>query len=155
MPVGHLNWSYLRAPWGNPAVAEFCDAVARINRAAESARGYLWRAELGPRDIMRLGALVRETGGAPFDPERVAVTLSMWETADALKAFVHGRAHGRFLDRRSEWFVPQGTANYVIWPIVGDRRPTAGQADARMRQLIDEGPSPEAYDFKWISEEAA
>ena len=115
MRVGHLNWAYLRAPWGDPAVAGFCDNVDLVNRAAERADGFVWRAPLADRDVMRLFPLVRETRG-PFDPERMAATLSVWDSAAAFQAFVHRTVHGRFLARRGDWFVPQGIPTYVVCP---------------------------------------
>ena len=154
MPVAHLNWAYLRAPWGHPDVAGFCDSVGRVNAAAARSPGFIARAELSRGDVLRLSPLLLHTGGAPFDPERMAATLSVWESARAVRDFATLGLHGRFLARRAEWFVPQGTRTYVLWPVAAGHRPGAGEAKARMRQLIDKGPSAEAFDFGWLEEEA-
>ncbi len=151
MTVAHLNWAYLRAPWGDPRVAEFCDNVDRVNRAAARSPGFVARPDF---DETALYGLVQVSDG-PFDPERMAATLSIWETPEHLERYVHRTVHGRFLKRRADWFVPQGVPNYVVWPIADRHVPDAAEAVERMRMLWARGPTKDGYDFRWLRAQAA
>lgn len=154
MTVGHFNWAYLRAPWGSPEVAGFCDAVDRVNAVAGRSDGFVYNTPLDEKALRPMHGLVRETNG-PFDPDCVAATLSVWENAEALQSFVYTSVHGRFLARKSAWFVPQGCANYVIWPIGGDHRPSVSEAVEKLEQLEADGASETAFDFGWMQAQCA
>lgn len=147
--IAHLNWGYLRAPWGDPAVAGFVDNVDMVNAAAARSDGFVARPD-SPDDAI-LG-LVRVKGHeGPPDADRVAATLSVWETPQALWAFVYKTVHGRFVSNRSSWFVPQGDgAAYVIWPIEAGSTPDIREGVRRIGQLAARGPSADAYDFDWM-----
>lgn len=145
MTVAHLNWAYLKAPWGDPAVAEFTDNVDRVNAAAARSPGFVARPRI---DDAALLDLVRVTDGR-LDPARMAATLSVWESPASLRAFVTRTVHGRFLARRGEWFVPQGVPVHVLWPVAAGHVPDLFEAKARMRRLWSDGPSAEAYDLGW------
>ncbi|MEM9975449.1 MAG: DUF3291 domain-containing protein [Pseudomonadota bacterium] len=144
--IAHLNWAYLAAPWGDPAVAGFTDNVARVNATAARMPGFVARPDLSERQIHRLLFAPRGT----FDPAREAVTLSVWESAEALEAFVYRTVHGKFVTRRAEWFLPVPGPAYVIWPIDRGHVPTLAEADAALARLECEGAGPSAFDFKWL-----
>ncbi len=151
--VAHFNWAYLKAPWGDPSVAEFENAVDRVNALAARSPGFVARPELDEDEIERvLLGLARVTNGAP-DVNCFATTLSIWEGVPELFHFVEKSIHGRFMARRSEWFIPQGVPNYVIWEVSGDETPDLAEARGRMDHLISQGPGPEAFDFKWFGGE--
>ena len=81
--VGHMNWGVLKAPWDDPAVAPFVNALDRVNAMAERSPGFVWRM---PNDEMEAEqALMAEIGPA----DRLASTISVWESAEALDHFVH------------------------------------------------------------------
>ncbi|MBT8457850.1 MAG: DUF3291 domain-containing protein [Rhodobacteraceae bacterium] len=147
--IAHLNWAYLKAPWGDPAVAGFVNNVDQVNAVAARSPGFVARPDISDRALAKLLDLVVERPG-PVDPDCLAVTLSVWESDRALSDFVYKTIHGKFLNRRAEWFVPQGVANYAIWPIAAGHTPTITEAKAKMRHLQDNGPSEVAYDFKWM-----
>lgn len=154
MTIGHFNYGYLRAPWGSPEVAPFCDAVEMVNAVASRSPGFVWNAPLQEHELVPVHGLVRETNGR-FDPNCLAVTLSVWNSAEALEKFVHMTVHGRFLARRDDWFIPQNAPNYVIWPISDDHRPDIGEAVGKMREFERSGGNAGAYDFKWLKARAA
>ena len=140
--VAHLNWGILRADWDDPLVAPFADAVERVNARASAAPGFVWRhGDDAPEDF---GALSQ-------DP-RLAATLSVWESATHLRAFVMRSVHGAFLRRRAEWFVPQPGPTYVIWPIAAGHRPAVAEAAERLDRLARRGPGSDAHDFAWLDE---
>ena len=150
--IAHFNWGYLKAPWGDPLVAEFEGAVDLVNAIAERSPGFVARPELDDMEIEReLLGLVRVPKGTP-DVNCFATTLSLWESVPKLFQFVANSVHGRFMAKRADWFIPQGVANYVIWEVTGDQTPDLAEARARMDHLISAGPGPYGFDFKWFED---
>lgn len=140
--VAHFNRAILRDDWGSPAVAGFEDNIDRVNALAARSPGFVWR--------MPDEAMEREQ----FDPRgvlgadpRLAATLSVWESVEALETFVHKTVHGAFLRRRDTWFVKQEGPTYVIWPVPVGHRPTIAEAVERLNLLGVKGPTDLAFDF--------
>ncbi|MEL6645300.1 MAG: DUF3291 domain-containing protein [Pseudomonadota bacterium] len=146
--VAHLNWGYLKAPWGDPAVAGFTDNVGLVNAAAERSKGYVSRPAFS-------GSLLHHRIYKPrgdFEIAREAATLSVWETAEDLEQFVYRTIHGKFVARREEWFVPHGHPPHVIWPISAGHVPDLAEAHLALLRLETQGAHENAYDFAWMRE---
>lgn len=147
--IAHLNWGYLRAPWGDPAVAGFTDNVGKVNDAAARSADFVARPD-GPAEAIFELIEVQGHDGPP-QADRVAATFSVWRTPQALEAFVYRTIHGQFVKRRSDWFVPQGDVPaYVVFPVAAGAVPDIREGVARIKRLRAEGPSAEAYDFGWM-----
>lgn len=151
--VAQMNWGILKADWEDPQVAEFVDNLARVNAVAERARGFVWRLTDAEMDA----AQNDENGVFGGDP-RLASTLSVWETPEALSDFVHKTVHAGFMARSALWFAagPQAIEGKVlprnvIWPVSAGHRPTLAEGKARLLQLATKGASDAAYDFKYLS----
>jgi hypothetical protein len=140
----HLNRGYLKAPFGDPAVAEFEAALAQVNAVAARSPGFIANLGVNARLAQRL---FYPAGGVTG---RVAATLSVWEDPHLLRHFVHDTLHGRFLARRAAWFVPMEGPAYVIWPIAPGHRPDLFEAQRAWVRLRDTGPGPDAFDFPWL-----
>lgn len=145
--IASFNQGRLIADWDDPAVAEFTEALDRVNALAERSPGYVWRMD----DI-------EEQAEAAFpgqtDP-RTAATLAVWETYEDLSHFVHQTLHGRFLARRLTWFEPAAGPSHVMWFVPAGHRPTIVEAAGRMMHLASEGASPDAFDWTWAAEHIA
>jgi heme-degrading monooxygenase HmoA len=140
--IAHFNVARLLHPPGDARVAEFTNNVLRVNAVAERSPGFLWRWK-------DEAATIEGSGGfqaVDADP-CLAISLSVWESADALRHFVQKTVHGSFLRRRQEWFAPWEGPNYVIWSWVRDQAPTVAEGWTRLERLSLQGPSAEAYDF--------
>jgi heme-degrading monooxygenase HmoA len=140
--IAHFNVARLLHPPGDPRVAGFTNNVLRVNAVAERSPGFLWRWK-------DEAATIEGSGGfqaVDADP-CLAISFSVWESADALHHFVQKTVHGSFLRRRQEWFGPWEGPNYVIWPWDREKVPTLAEGWARLDQLRLQGPSAEAYDF--------
>lgn len=146
--IAHMNWARLKAPWDDPAVGEFVGALDRVNAVAERSPGFVWRM---PNYRMEFERHVMDDWG-PAD--RLAVTISVWETVEALDHFVHETVHGRFLKRRAEWFEVTDETAYVLWPIAAGHRPSVAEAAERRALYRRVGASPEAFDFAFAREMA-
>lgn len=147
--VAHLNWGYLVAAWGDPAVAGFTDNVQKVNATAERSKGFVARPTLGERPLHR--AIYAPRGD--FDPAREAATLSVWETPEDLEYFVYKTVHGKFVARRTEWFVPTGGPPHVIWPITTGHVPDLTEAHIALERLETKGAQADAYDFTWLRQQ--
>lgn len=139
--VAHMNWAVLKAPWDDPAVAGFINALDRVNAVAERAQGFVWRM---PNDRMEREQAVMDGWGRR---DRLATTISVWESVADLDRFVHDTVHGAFLARREEWFEASEGFAYVIWPIAAGHRPSVAEAAARRDMYRRLGPTPDAFDF--------
>ena len=140
--IAHLNIARLRALPGDALVAEFVNAVPKVNAIAERSPGFVWRWDDNSTQVAE---------GVPYqavlpDP-LLAVSLSVWERAADLMNFVHQTVHGAFLRRRAEWFEPAVGPAYVIWPIAVGQIPTVAEGQARMAHMAQHGPTDHAYDF--------
>ncbi|WP_375691631.1 DUF3291 domain-containing protein [Pseudooceanicola sp. LIPI14-2-Ac024] len=149
MPVAHYNIARLRHPPGDPRVAGFVDNVTRVNAVAERSDGFVWRLVDNAAAPEGAGAYEALLG----DP-RLAVSLSVWLSPEALRFFVQQTVHGGFLRRRAEWFEPWDGPNYVIWPVPAGYIPTVEEGQARLADLARRGASSEAYDFGWVAAQA-
>jgi hypothetical protein len=97
--LAQANIARQRAPLDSPAMGEFVVALDPVNRIAEHSRGFVWRL----RSSESHGATTLRDGSSPM-----IVNLSVWESYDALHAFVCRSPHGAYLRRRARWFEPDG-----------------------------------------------
>jgi heme-degrading monooxygenase HmoA len=142
--VSHMNVARLRFPPGDSRVAGFVDNVSRVNAIAERSPGFIWRHSDDESD------LGLEARFQALDPDpHLAISLSVWESAQHLRQFVNKTVHGGFLRRRAEWFEPWPGPNYVVWNIDAGGRPTIEDGWSRLAHLAQHGPTLSAYDFKF------
>ncbi|MEJ3749374.1 DUF3291 domain-containing protein [Actinomycetes bacterium KLBMP 9797] len=139
--LAQLNIAHMRAPLGDPLLADFVAALAAVNAAADAAPGFVWR-------------LVDEsgedaTGLRPFGPE-IMINMSVWESVGALRAYAYQTAgHLEVLRRRREWFDYEGLDNHaVMWWIPAGTLPTLEEARDRLALLDKDGPTPDAFTFR-------
>lgn len=135
MPFAQFNIARSRWPLEDSRMAEFTQAVDRMNDLAKRSPGYVWRLEdeTGP-----------DAPVFPGDP-RMTFTLSVWEDVDALRQFTWNTIHKRFRMRRDEWFEPLDKAYLAIWPIAPGHRPTGSEALEMLDKLHREGPSDAVF----------
>ncbi|MCP4307581.1 MAG: DUF3291 domain-containing protein [bacterium] len=138
--IAHFSWGTLIAPYDDPQVSAFAEAVPRVNARADTSPGFVWRC--GEERA------VGEAAGWPlFDNDRIITSFSVWETPEALKGFVYHGAHGAFYSRRSEWFDQGAPRGYVLWWIAPGDIPSITEAWRKVDMLEAEGPSDAAFTF--------
>ena len=85
--LAQVNIGRFIKPVEDPANADFVNALDHVNALADAAPGFLWR-------------LKGEGSGAidikPFPDPQMAINMSVWESVEALAAFVY-----RNMDHRS------------------------------------------------------
>ncbi|MFD8981179.1 DUF3291 domain-containing protein [Streptomyces sp. NPDC059564] len=136
--LAQLNLATLRHALDDPRVAPFVEMLAPLNTAADVAPGFVWR-------LVEEGA-VDATGLRPAG-EDVIVTLSVWETPEALWDFAYRSGHLEAMRRRREWFERHVEAHLVLWWVPAGHRPSVGEALERLADLRAHGPSPRAFTF--------
>ena len=117
----------------------FVVALDPVNRIAERSPGFVWR--LGSSQSH--GATTLRDGSFP-----VIVNLSVWESYEALHAFVYHSPHGAYLRRRARWFEPSPQPSTVLWWVEAGQRPTVEEALRRLRHLRAHEPSPQAFTLR-------
>jgi hypothetical protein len=137
--LAQMNVAKLRAPEGDPLVAEFTAGVELMNELADRSPGFVWRLKEEDVDLEALGI-------QPAPPEMIA-TMSVWESMEALRGYVYQSGHLDYLRRRREWFVA-GQSAMVLWWVEAGRIPTLRDGLQRLALLGANGPGPEAFTFR-------
>ncbi len=139
MHLAQLNIARLRADRDDPMVADFFAAIDPINAIADLSPGFVWR-------------LQEESGNAtairPWDDDRLIVNMSVWESIEALDAYVYRSAHVVVMRRRREWFDRLGQRFMVLWWVPPGHRPSVDEARDRLAHLERHGPTPHAFTFR-------
>ena len=73
-----------------------------MNAVADAAPGFVWR--LQTEDGNATALRVFEADDAEGADGGILINMSVWESVEALAAFVYGEAHREVLRRRREWF---------------------------------------------------
>ena len=136
--LAQLNVARLKGPLDSPEMAGFVAQLEAIYAAAESAEGFVWR--LKPDDPGVFGV----SHGADA---RLVVTMSVWESIEALHNYVYRGAHRESLGNREEWFEKADGPNLVLWWIPRDTLPRVEQGMARLKYLKRHGPTAFAFTF--------
>ena len=142
MHLAQLNVGRLVAETDDPRVAEFMAALDRVNGIGKRMPGFVWMME---------GSGEPGTGNTETkidgDPRYVA-NLTVWESAEALEAFVWNTVHRKFYERRREWFERAQESHMALWWVQAGHTPTIEEAIDRIRHLRDHGPSDYAFTFR-------
>lgn len=136
--VAQFNIARLLAPLDSPQLAEFVGSLERINALADDSPGFVWRLQGDGGDATSL---------RPFG-EDVIVNMSLWESVEALFAFVYRSAHAPVMAKRRQWFAKPDQAFMVLWWVKAGYLPSIEDAAARLEILRRKGPSPTAFTFK-------
>ncbi len=138
--LAQVNIGRLRYPLDDERMATFTDALDPINALAEASPGFVWRLT---RDDDQSSLHLSVT-----DDPLLAFNLTVWESVEALRAYVFESDHTKFLRRRREWFQPMDQVFTACWWIPAGRRPTVDEAMARLAELEANGPTETTFGFK-------
>jgi hypothetical protein len=142
--LAQVNFGRLRAPLDSPALAGFVAALDPVNAAADAAPGFVWRLQTEDGNATAVRAFDWDTAGSAG----VIVNLSVWESVEALGAFVYSGAHRPVLQRRRTWFEPMTQAYAALWWIHRGTTPAIAEAEDRVRFLRAHGPTPHAFTLR-------
>ena len=142
--LAQVNVGRLRAPLESPVLAGFVAALDPVNAVADAAPGFVWRLQTEDGNATSIRAFEWDAA----DSAGVIVNMSVWESAEALAAFVYSDVHRQVLRRRREWFEPMAEAYAALWWVRRDTTPTTAEAEDRVRYLRAHGPTPRAFTLR-------
>ncbi len=136
--LNQFNIARIRAPLDHPDMAGFVAALKPINALADGSPGFVWRLQTEDGD---------STAIRPYADARILVTLSVWESIEALYRFSYTTGHAGIMARRREWFEELEPPYLVLWWAPAGRLPTVEEGKGRL-ELLRRGPTREAFTFR-------
>jgi hypothetical protein len=142
--LAQVNIGRLRAPLDSPQLADFVAALDPVNAAADAAPGFVWRLQTEDGNATSVRAFDWDQAGSAG----VIVNMSVWETPEALAAFVYSDTHRQVLAQRRQWFERMTEAYTALWWIPRGSVPTPADAEDRVRRLRANGPTADAFTLR-------
>jgi uncharacterized protein DUF3291 len=143
--LAQVNVGRLVAPLDSPQLADFVAWLDPVNAVADDAPWFVWRLQTEDGDATALRAFEDDAEGADGG---ILINMSVWESVEALAAFVYGDAHRAVLRRRREWFEQLRDLYMVAWWVPRGHIPTINEAEDRLKYLRRHGPTPHAFTLK-------
>jgi heme-degrading monooxygenase HmoA len=137
--LAQVNIGRMRAPLDDPLMAKFVARLDEINAIADASPGFVWRLQSAEGNATSVRA---------FDDPHLLINMSVWESLDALSAYVYASAHRGVMRRRREWFARFDGPYMALWWVPAGHIPTVDEAKERLERLRAYGPSPAAFTFK-------
>ena len=138
--LAQANIARMRAPLESAVMEGFRSQLERINAVADASPGFVWRLQSDEGDATAIRA---------FDDPLMLVNMSVWESLEALHAYVYKSEHVGPLRGRRAWFEPlTGQASLALWWIPGGHTPTVAEAVERLGLLCARGPTADAFSFR-------
>ncbi len=138
--LAQVNIAVAREPLDAPLLADFMAALDPVNDRADRTPGFVWRMQSEEGDAIA----VRGFGGDP----RLIINLTVWETLEAMRAFVYGDPeHLAVMRRRREWF-ERLDLHAVLWWVPRGYHPSVQDAEWRLEHLREHGPTAIAFTFR-------
>jgi heme-degrading monooxygenase HmoA len=134
-----FNVAWLKKPLEHPDIADFRQAIDPVHELAEQAPGFVWRLIAdGHGDATTLRPL----------GEDGIINFTVWESREAMAAWVYRDEHGEALKRRRDWFHPPREPNSVMWWVPAGHTPILDEALDRLQYLRRNGSTPLAFTRK-------
>jgi heme-degrading monooxygenase HmoA len=137
--LAQINIGRVRAPMTDPLMVGFVAELEPVNALADSAPGFVWRLQTEAGDA---------TAIRPYDDDTILINMSVWESVEALKAFVYRTHHADVMRQREKWFERLDTYFIALWWIPAGTIPTVLEAKLRLDHLRQHGESFYAFSFK-------
>jgi hypothetical protein len=137
--LAQVNVATLRFPLDGPELAGFVAQLDPLNALADAYPGFVWRLQTEDGDA---------TSIRPFDDERIMVNMSVWESLEALRAFVYASRHLDVMRHRREWFQRMADPYLALWWVPAGTVATVAEARDRLDLLARRGPSAGAFTFR-------
>lgn len=144
--LAQSNIAHMRAPLDDPLMEGFVARIEALNALADAAPGFVWRLQTEDGEVSPV---------ATFSGERVLFNLSVWESIEALEAYVYKSNHVAAVQKRAEWFERPKKSPLVLWWIDAGHIPTEQEAQQCFGMLWQNGPTPEAFTFRTRFEKEA
>ena len=137
--LAQSNIAHMRAPLDDPLMESFVARIEALNALADESPGFLWRLEAEEGEVSTVKAV---------SDQRVLFNLSVWESIEALEAYVYRSDHVTAVQKRAEWFERPAKSPLVLWWIDAGHIPTEQEAEERFEMLWQNGPTVDAFTFR-------
>lgn len=117
----------------------FVERLEPLNALADESPGFVWRYQTDAGDATEVRV---------FDDELILFNMSVWESIEALEAYVYRSNHVGALQKRAAWFERPTRAPLVMWWVQAGHIPSVEEAKERFDLLWRDGASPQAFTFK-------
>ena len=141
--LAQVNIGRVKAPVNDPLMAGFTNRLDEINALADRTPGFVWRLQTSEGNA---------TYYRPYDDDRVLMNMSVWESVDALRAYVYRSVHVELLRQRHLWFEQFAGTYMALWWVPAGHIPGIDEAKKRLAHLEQHGPTQFAFTFKTIFE---
>jgi heme-degrading monooxygenase HmoA len=135
--IAQVNVARPLAPLDSEQLAGFVQMLDPINQLADGSPGFVWRLATGAGNATALR----------LEDPQLLVNLSVWESIEALSAFVYRSDHVAVMRRRKQWFESM-TLYMALWWVPAGELPSIADAEARLARLREHGPTPQAFSFR-------
>jgi hypothetical protein len=142
--LAQVNVARLREPLDSPLLADFVADLDPVNATADGAPGFVWRLQTEDGNATSVRAFEWDAAGSAG----MLVNMSVWESVEALAAFVYSGAHRQVLRRRRRWFERMTEAYTALWWIPRGHLPTTEEAEERVLYLRESGPTPYVFTLR-------
>ena len=142
--LAQVNIGRMLAPADSPLLADFVADLDPVNAAADAAPGFIWRLQTEDGNATAVRAFEWDRAGSAG----VLVNMSVWESVEALAAYVYSDVHRRMLRRRRRWFEHMTEAYSALWWIPRGHLPTTREAEERVLHLREFGPTPHSFTLR-------
>jgi len=137
--LAQLNVARMVAPLDDALMDGFVARLDEINKLADESPGFVWRLQSEDGDATSIRA---------FPDDLMLVNMSVWESVQALRAYVYSSEHKELLRSRGDWFSRMAENHLVMWWLPAGQEPTLEEAKRRLAMLRSDGPSSEAFTFR-------
>ncbi len=137
--LAQSNVARMRGQLEDPVMEGFVARLESLNALADASPGFVWRYQTDAGDATEVRV---------FEDELILFNMSVWESVEALEAYVYRSDHLGAVQKRAEWFERAGQTPLVLWWIEAGHIPTVEEAKARLDLLWEHGPGPDAFTFR-------
>jgi uncharacterized protein DUF3291 len=137
--LAQLNIGRMLAPIDDPVMDGFRNQLQAVNAIADRSPGFVWRLQTEDGDATAIRA---------YEDALMAVNMSVWESLEALHAYVYAGAHVGVLRDRKQWFDPASDHILVLWWVPAGHLPTIDEAKGKLAALREHGPTADAFTFR-------
>lgn len=134
--LAQLNIGKLCYPRETLEMQGYHDALRPVTSIAVAWPGFIW---IHDDSIIGMAERMYEAG--------IAANLSVWRDVESLRSFMTCPEHAAVMNRRAEWFLPQGEATFVLWWVTVGHTPALDEGHERLLTLRREGPTCHAFDL--------
>ena len=138
--LAQLNIAQMKFAIDAPELTEFVARLDDVNALADDSPGFVWRLQTEDGDATAIDYFGSE----------YLVNMSVWSDLESLHNYVYRTAHNEVMARRKEWFERLLKVYSALWWIPAGTIPTIAEADQRLQNLRQNGPTAEAFTFKKI-----